>query len=118
MNSLGMDEGDVVSVAPGSLAKRRPNRSPLRLTAITVGVAPERIHVELFSGGVSMSPGVVGAARRAAHLPGTTPTPARWCRLRAAGSPPTGSIFLPEHFRVGRSMRRSGPLVVPDRCLS
>jgi ferredoxin-NADP reductase/MOSC domain-containing protein YiiM len=33
------------------------------------GVAPERIHVELFNGSESMTPGVVGAAIRAPHLP-------------------------------------------------
>ena len=35
----------------------------------TVGVAPERIHVELFNGSGSMTPGVVGAATRAPHVP-------------------------------------------------
>ena len=35
----------------------------------TLGVAPDRIHVELFNGSESMTPGVVGAARRAAHVP-------------------------------------------------
>ncbi len=35
----------------------------------TSGVAPERIHVEIFNGGESMTPGVVGAATRAPHLP-------------------------------------------------
>jgi ferredoxin-NADP reductase/MOSC domain-containing protein YiiM len=35
----------------------------------TSGVAPERIHVELFNGSESMTPGVVGAARRTPHLP-------------------------------------------------
>src|SRR5437870_2302108 len=35
----------------------------------TVGVAPERIHVELFNGSESMTPGVVGAPTRAAHVP-------------------------------------------------
>jgi ferredoxin-NADP reductase len=34
-----------------------------------VGVAPQRIHVEIFNGSESMTPGVVGAATRAAHLP-------------------------------------------------
>jgi ferredoxin-NADP reductase len=34
-----------------------------------VGVAPERIHVEIFNGSESMTPGVVGAATRAPHLP-------------------------------------------------
>jgi ferredoxin-NADP reductase/MOSC domain-containing protein YiiM len=35
----------------------------------TVGVAPERIHVELFNGSESMTPGVAGAATRTPHLP-------------------------------------------------
>jgi MOSC domain-containing protein YiiM/ferredoxin-NADP reductase/ferredoxin len=33
------------------------------------GVGPERINVELFNGSESMTPGVVGAATRAPHLP-------------------------------------------------
>jgi ferredoxin-NADP reductase/MOSC domain-containing protein YiiM len=33
------------------------------------GVAPERIHVEIFNGGESLTPGVVGAATRAPHVP-------------------------------------------------
>jgi ferredoxin-NADP reductase/MOSC domain-containing protein YiiM len=35
----------------------------------TWGVAPERIHVEIFNGSESLTPGVVGAATRAPHLP-------------------------------------------------
>src|SRR5260370_2887937 len=35
----------------------------------TFGMAPERIHVEIFNGSESMTPGVVGAATRAPHLP-------------------------------------------------
>src|SRR5207302_5770859 len=35
----------------------------------SVGVAPERIRVEIFNGSESMTPGVIGAARRASHLP-------------------------------------------------
>jgi ferredoxin-NADP reductase len=35
----------------------------------TLGVAPERIHVEIFNGSESMTPGVVGAPTRAPHLP-------------------------------------------------
>src|SRR5262249_52738973 len=35
----------------------------------TLGVAPERIHVEIFNGSESMTPGVVGAAARSPHLP-------------------------------------------------
>ena len=33
------------------------------------GVAPQRIHVEIFNGSESRTPGVVGAATRAPHLP-------------------------------------------------
>ena len=36
---------------------------------VTVGVAPERVHVELFNGSEAMNPGVVSAATRAPHLP-------------------------------------------------
>jgi ferredoxin-NADP reductase/MOSC domain-containing protein YiiM/ferredoxin len=35
----------------------------------TAGLAPERIHVELFDGGESKTPGVVGAATQGAHVP-------------------------------------------------
>ena len=34
-----------------------------------LGVAPERIHAEIFNGSESMTPGVVGTATRAPHLP-------------------------------------------------
>jgi ferredoxin-NADP reductase/MOSC domain-containing protein YiiM/ferredoxin len=34
-----------------------------------LGLAPERIHVEIFNGGESLTPGVVGAATRAPHPP-------------------------------------------------
>ncbi len=34
-----------------------------------LGVAPDRIHVEIFNGSESLTPGVVGAATRAPHLP-------------------------------------------------
>jgi ferredoxin-NADP reductase/MOSC domain-containing protein YiiM/ferredoxin len=36
---------------------------------LAVGVAPERIRVELFNGSEPMTPGVIGATTRAAHVP-------------------------------------------------
>jgi ferredoxin len=33
------------------------------------GIAPERIHAEIFNGGESLTPGIVGAAARPPHLP-------------------------------------------------
>jgi ferredoxin len=34
-----------------------------------LGMAPQRIHAEIFEGGESLTPGVVGAVKRAPHLP-------------------------------------------------
>ena len=41
----------------------------MKETLATRGVAPNRIHIEIFNGSESMTPGVVGATTRAPHLP-------------------------------------------------
>jgi ferredoxin-NADP reductase/MOSC domain-containing protein YiiM len=41
----------------------------MKAALAAVGIAPERIHVELFNGSASMAPGVVGATPQAPHLP-------------------------------------------------
>ena len=41
----------------------------MKQTLTDMGLAPERIHVEIFSGSDSMSPGVARAVARAPHLP-------------------------------------------------
>jgi ferredoxin len=41
----------------------------MREMLATLGIAPQQIHVELFNGGESMTPGIVGGPRRAPHLP-------------------------------------------------
>jgi ferredoxin-NADP reductase len=48
-----------------------PNRfmADMKEELATLGVAPERIHIEIFNGSESMTPGVVGAATRVPHLP-------------------------------------------------
>ena len=56
-------EADVYVCGPA------PFMAEMKAALATVGVAPERIHVELFNGSESMTPGVVGAAARAPHLP-------------------------------------------------
>ena len=43
--------------------------SDMKETLATLGVASERIHAEIFNGGESMTPGVIGATTRAAHPP-------------------------------------------------
>jgi ferredoxin-NADP reductase/MOSC domain-containing protein YiiM len=48
-----------------------PNRfmSDMKKTLLTLGVVKPRIHVEIFNGSESMTPGVVSSAPRAPHLP-------------------------------------------------
>jgi ferredoxin len=41
----------------------------MRATLATAGIAPERIHVELFNGSEPITPGVVAAGTRPPHLP-------------------------------------------------
>lgn len=41
----------------------------MKTTLATLGIAPERIHMEIFNGGESMTPGVVGATTRIPHVP-------------------------------------------------
>jgi ferredoxin len=43
--------------------------SDMKATLAALGVPPQRIHVEIFNGSESITPGVVGAAIRAPHLP-------------------------------------------------
>jgi ferredoxin-NADP reductase/MOSC domain-containing protein YiiM/ferredoxin len=43
--------------------------SNMRTALTAIGVAPERIHVEIFNGGESITPGVVGAVVRVPHVP-------------------------------------------------
>jgi ferredoxin-NADP reductase/MOSC domain-containing protein YiiM/ferredoxin len=46
-----------------------PFMGAMKETLATMGVASERIHVELFNGSDPMTPGVIGASTRAPHLP-------------------------------------------------
>jgi ferredoxin-NADP reductase/MOSC domain-containing protein YiiM len=48
-----------------------PNRfmAEMKTALSAFGVAPERIHLEIFNGSEPMTPGVVGAARRTPHVP-------------------------------------------------
>jgi ferredoxin-NADP reductase/MOSC domain-containing protein YiiM/ferredoxin len=48
-----------------------PNRfmADMKEALVAMEVAPERIHLEIFNGGESLTPGIVGAAARAPHRP-------------------------------------------------
>src|SRR6516162_7443816 len=41
----------------------------MKVAVAALGVAPERIHVEMFNGSEPMTPGVIGTVARAPHLP-------------------------------------------------
>jgi ferredoxin-NADP reductase/MOSC domain-containing protein YiiM/ferredoxin len=41
----------------------------MKASLATLGVAPDRMHVEIFNGSESMMPGIVGAGPRAPHVP-------------------------------------------------
>jgi ferredoxin-NADP reductase/MOSC domain-containing protein YiiM len=41
----------------------------MKAALAALGVAPERIHIEIFNGAESMTPGIVGAATRVPHVP-------------------------------------------------
>jgi ferredoxin-NADP reductase/MOSC domain-containing protein YiiM len=56
-------EADIYLCGPNSFM------ADMKAALAALDVAPERIHVEIFNGGESMTPGVVGAATRAPHLP-------------------------------------------------
>jgi ferredoxin-NADP reductase/MOSC domain-containing protein YiiM len=45
----------------------------MKAALATLGAAPERIHVELFNGSESMTPGVIAAAKTAPHVPKDDP---------------------------------------------
>jgi ferredoxin len=63
-NQVGVTpEADVYACGPPRFM------ADMKKALATLGVAPERIHVEIFSGGESMTPGVIGAATSAPHLP-------------------------------------------------
>jgi ferredoxin-NADP reductase/MOSC domain-containing protein YiiM/ferredoxin len=48
-----------------------PNRfmADMKETLATLGIAPQRIHIEIFNGSEAITPGVVGASTRTQHLP-------------------------------------------------
>src|SRR5712671_849811 len=64
-----LDEGGVPREADVYLCGPTRFMADMKEALGTMSVAPERIHVEIFNGSESMTPGVVGAATRAPHLP-------------------------------------------------
>jgi ferredoxin-NADP reductase len=58
-------EADVYVCGPGAFM------ADMKAALAGYGIPPERIHMEVFSGGESKTPGVVGTVKRSPHLPVT-----------------------------------------------
>src|SRR4029077_1832228 len=69
MSQSVFDEVGVPREADVYLCGPTPFMADMKEALTTLGVAPERIHVELFNGGESRAAGVVGGATLAPHLP-------------------------------------------------
>jgi hypothetical protein len=92
--------------------------SDMKEALTTLGVAPQRIHVEIFNGSESITPGVVHAATRAPHLPnGDAKTGPLVTFARSGIAAHWNTSAYNSILELGRGVRRPSPLVVPDRCL-
>jgi ferredoxin-NADP reductase len=82
----------------------------------TMGVAPERMHVEIFNGSESMTPGVVGVATRAPHLPDGEANTGPLVSFAAVALPHTGRRRPTRAFwnwprrATSRFVGRAGPV--------
>jgi ferredoxin-NADP reductase/ferredoxin len=64
LDEVGLSrEADVYLCGPNSFM------ADMKETLAALGVTPERVHVEIFNGSESMTPGVVGGSTRTPHLP-------------------------------------------------
>jgi len=70
MSQSVLDKIGIPTDADVYLCGPAPFMADMKTALATLGVAPQRVHVEIFNGGESMSPGVVaGATALAPHLP-------------------------------------------------
>jgi ferredoxin-NADP reductase len=74
LSRSAFDTAGVPANADVYLCGPNPFMANMKQALATLGIAPERIHAEIFNGGESMTPGVVAAPMRAPHLPKDDPT--------------------------------------------
>jgi ferredoxin-NADP reductase/MOSC domain-containing protein YiiM/ferredoxin len=73
LSRLALEKVDVPQEADVYLCGPTQFMADMKQALASMGVAPNRIHVELFNGGESLTPGVVGATTRAPHVPQDDP---------------------------------------------
>jgi ferredoxin-NADP reductase/MOSC domain-containing protein YiiM/ferredoxin len=69
LSQAALDEAGVPRGANFYLCGPSRFMADMKMTLATLGVAPEQVHAEIFSGGEALTPGIVGAPARAPHLP-------------------------------------------------
>jgi ferredoxin-NADP reductase/MOSC domain-containing protein YiiM/ferredoxin len=69
LSQSAFDKAGVPGAADVYLCGPTRFMADMKAALATFGVAPERIHVEIFNGSEPITPGVVGAAARAPHVP-------------------------------------------------
>jgi ferredoxin-NADP reductase/ferredoxin len=69
LSRAALDEAGVPREANFYLCGPSRFMADIKMALANLGVAPERVHAEIFSGGEAMTPGIVGATARAPHLP-------------------------------------------------
>ncbi len=69
LSRTALDEVGVPRAADFYLCGPTRFMADMKIALAALSVAPERIHAEIFNGGETMTPGIVGAPARAPHLP-------------------------------------------------
>ncbi|MGY4470629.1 hypothetical protein ACVWWK_006338 [Bradyrhizobium sp. LB9.1b] len=91
--------------------------SDLKAGLTTLGVAPDRIHTELFGAGPSLTPGIASSPQKRAHSPAGAPGPGPMVSFVRSGLNVCWGPAYASLPGAGRSLRRPRALVVPDRRL-
>ena len=69
LSRTALDEADVPQGADSYLCGPTRFMADMKMVLAGLSVAPERIHAEIFSGGETLTPGIVGTSARAPHQP-------------------------------------------------
>jgi len=69
LSRAALEAGGVPPEADAYLCGPPRFMAEMKEALAALGVAPERIHSEIFNGGESLTPGIAGAPTRAPHLP-------------------------------------------------
>ena len=97
-----------------------PNRfmADMKVALAELGVPPDRVHVEIFNGGESSTPGVAGAVTKAPHRPPFDLETGPLVSFARSGiAAHWNPSRLSEAAGTGRGVRRPGALGMPDRRL-